>query len=135
MYIGIEKKIFWEVIIFLLYGHVCPNPEPECLLQGATSFTILIEDYTGIMTIFSIFPLKCVGVEKKMVRVVQPWLLQFRFLSIRMLHTNNDNNWPCCTQEEVKNVRLLTNDDGQKVTWVYLHLKFLTCNIFQTTSS
>lgn len=56
MYIGIEKKIFWEVIIFLLYGHVCPNPEPECLLQGATSFTILIEDYTDIMTIFSIFP-------------------------------------------------------------------------------
>lgn len=75
---------------------------------------------------FHFFPLKCVGVEKKMVRVVQPWLLQFRFLTIRILHTNNDNNWPCCSQEEVKNVRLLTNDDGHIAKG---HLSLLTPKI------
>lgn len=45
-----------------------------------------------------------------------------------MLHTNNDNNWPCHTQEEVKNVRLLTNDDGHIAKG---HLSLLTPKIFE----
>ena len=31
-----------------------------------------------------------------------------------MLHTKNGNDWPCSFQEEVKNVKLLTHDDGRR---------------------
>lgn len=31
-----------------------------------------------------------------------------------MLHTKNGNDWPGSFQEEVKNVKLLTHDDGRR---------------------
>lgn len=39
-----------------------------------------------------------------------------------MLQTKNVNNWPCSLQNEVKNVKLLTNDACHMTTYEVGHL-------------